>query len=405
MACENCISWKFVNDEGIGTLTIISEDPNGLPIEVQSVTVEEYIPAGETVPVPLASSSPAWMTYLQTGLLITVGSLYRLTTVITFDFFAANEAGEGPGDYNIRFCIRRTDGRYTNICCDIPICSEGVEEPETASAEIAFVDNAGAIWAGFIDDVLTKIAPDGTVVWSGNHGSTLGLAREAFDGFDAIVYLTEEGGLARVRKIDFDGSNLEELETSDSSNTGPCLTVVSDGGTPYVSWNTTSKRGYVSFAGAGSFAGPNVTRFFAAGLAGSGTDLLIGQTSVDADIMNYQDWSNVQDGPNLTFRGLRTDRSRARLFALVLDTGVTYLREYNTSTFAEISSVAVAGGTPDVLCGVDLDLGLAYCINTAGGKTYIASFELDGSNLTHIVNITDDLGVSVTNTLNSAILL
>lgn len=415
MPCVDCGEFLV---EGSGTVgsgtdavyfkTICAYDDENIPLELISAKVTHKDG------VVLSDQMPDWFDYIVNGQSIDRAGtpVYQLCVTVLIDAVRLLELGAGSGDvdevgegtYTFELIARVVDESKPAITCTFNVCITG-EVDSVDSARIAVIDQNGAIWSGFVDDVITKISPDGTVVWTGTLGSDLGITRELIDGFDSIVYLTEEGGTCRVKRIDFDGDNESELYATASGCAGPSLSVVNVDGTPEVTFHTTSARGYVPFTGGGSDNGPNVGYLFCAGLAGSGTDLVIVQTSVDMDLKNYQDWSDVTDGPNLTFRGIRTDRTRERLFAVILDTGDFYLREYNPTTLAQISSDQIVGANVIVLCGVDTDLGLAYFITTHDGDSFVSTCELDGSNYTDIINLTDDYGINITNTSLSAILL
>lgn len=138
MACTNCITYRFTNDEGIGLLEFIAEDPNGLTLEVQSITLFTFTDSEGEVTAFEEGFIPDWLDFEAVGVLVSVGGLYRITLTLYFDFFAANEAEIGPGTYTGRVCFKRSDGSFDNLCCDFEVCSEGIEAGEE---EEEFVPN------------------------------------------------------------------------------------------------------------------------------------------------------------------------------------------------------------------------------------------------------------------------
>lgn len=157
MACENCVTYKFTTEEGLGQVVFIAEDPNGLALELQSLTLFFTDVEGTTTQITVF---PEWFSFEAVGELVTVGGLYRITLTLTFDFFAANEAGQGPGLYTGTVCFQRTDGSYTNLCCDYEVCSEGVIDTVIdISPNVVF--GAGA-WGFGGDPRIIRVGIDGS---------------------------------------------------------------------------------------------------------------------------------------------------------------------------------------------------------------------------------------------------
>lgn len=211
MACTDCITYKFTNDEGIGTLEFIAEDPNGLSLVVQSITLFFTDGEGEVTEFLVL---PGWFDYDAIGDLISVGGLYRITLTLTFDFFAANEAGFGPGNYSGRVCFKRSDGSYTDLCCDYEVCSDAIDEPiPDTPVDVNTVFFAGSVDQGRVmscttdtgDTTVTTIIGDDPFPGVDFSGAAGGVA---FCHVDNKLFFTAQSA-DRIYRCDIDGSNVE----------------------------------------------------------------------------------------------------------------------------------------------------------------------------------------------------
>lgn len=227
MACTECITYKFTNDEGVGSLVFVAEDPNGLTLEVQSITLLTFTDEEGEVTLFGEGLYPDWFDFEAVGDLISVGGLYRITLTLYFDFYEANAAGIGPGTYTGLVCFRRANGTFDNLCCEWEVCSEGIEAEEPVAPWDPTNVLFGGAWGsgnspriagctlGSGDTTITNI------VLRDDLPDTNAVQPIAYDHPSQKIYFAFQTALpGQLWRCDLDGSNVELVATLTGSSSG-----------------------------------------------------------------------------------------------------------------------------------------------------------------------------------------